>query len=85
MNTDSTIPGVRLDQWLWAARFFRTRGLARQAVETGKVDVGQQRAKPARAVRAGDVLRIHRGEDVFEIVVIAVSERRGPASVAQAQ
>jgi ribosome-associated heat shock protein Hsp15 len=84
MNSDASTVVVRLDQWLWAARFFKTRSLARQAVDTGKVDVGQQRAKPARAVRVGDALRIQRGEEAFEVVVMAVSERRGPASVAQA-
>jgi ribosome-associated heat shock protein Hsp15 len=84
MNTDPTIPVVRLDQWLWAARFFKTRSLARQAVETGKVDVGQQRAKPARAVRIGDALRIVRGDEVFEVVVLDVRDRRGPAAVARA-
>ncbi|HST44236.1 MAG TPA: RNA-binding S4 domain-containing protein [Luteimonas sp.] len=75
---------VRLDLWLWAARFFRTRSLARQAVDHGKVDVGGQRAKPARALRAGDTLRVARGEEVFDIEVLAVSDSRGPAPVAQA-
>ena len=76
-------PSVRLDQWLWAARFFRTRALARQAVETGKVDAAGQRAKPARPVRAGDTLRITRGEETFEVLVKEVSAVRGPATVAQ--
>jgi ribosome-associated heat shock protein Hsp15 len=76
-------PSVRLDQWLWAARFFRTRALARQAVETGKVDAAGQRAKPARPVRVGDSLRITRGEDTFEVSVNALSAVRGPAVVAQ--
>lgn len=75
--------GVRLDLWLWAARFFRTRSLAKQAVETGKVDVGGQRAKPARVVRVGDAMRIARGEEVFEITVAALSDDRGPAPVAR--
>jgi len=85
MNETSSGPtlSVRLDQWLWAARFFRTRALARQAVETGKVDVAGQRAKPARPVRVGDTLRIMRGEELFEILVREVSAARGPASVAQ--
>jgi ribosome-associated heat shock protein Hsp15 len=84
MNSDAPTAVVRLDQWLWAARFFKTRSLARQAVETGKVDIGQQRAKPARPVRIGDALRIVRGDEVFEVVVLGVSDRRGPASVARA-
>lgn len=75
---------VRLDLWLWAARFFRTRSLAKQAVETGKVDAAGQRAKSSRAVRVGDVLVITRGEEVFEIEVLALSDRRSSAAVAQA-
>jgi ribosome-associated heat shock protein Hsp15 len=80
----ATSPAARLDIWLWAARFFRTRSLAKQAVETGKVDVGGQRAKPSRSVRAGDALRVTRGDEVFEIEVRGVSENRSAASVAQA-
>ena len=75
---------IRLDIWLWAARFFRTRSLAKHAVETGKVDAAGQRAKSSRAVRVGDVLVITRGEEVFEIEVLALSDRRGSAAVAQA-
>ena len=75
---------VRLDQWLWAARFFKTRSLARQAVDNGKVEIGGQRAKPARSVRIGDGMRVVRGEETFEIEVRALSDRRGPASAAQA-
>jgi len=82
--TDAAInPGVRLDVWLWAARFFRTRSLARQALDNGKVDVDGQRAKPARLVRVGDQLKIVRGEESFEIEVQALADTRGPASVAQ--
>ena len=75
---------VRLDIWLWAARFFRTRSLARQAVETGKVEAAGQHAKPARAVRVGEVLRIVRGDEIFEVQVHGLSQVRGPAPVAQA-
>ncbi|HSR65617.1 MAG TPA: RNA-binding S4 domain-containing protein [Xanthomonadaceae bacterium] len=75
---------VRLDVWLWAARFFKTRSLARQAVETGKVEVGGQRAKVARAVRVGDAMRVVRGEETFEIEVRGLSDVRGPAPAAQA-
>lgn len=74
---------VRLDLWLWAARFFKTRALARQAVETGKVEVGGQRAKASRAVRLGDALKVARGEEHFEIAVTGLSDTRGPASLAQ--
>ncbi len=74
---------VRLDVWLWAARFFRTRALARQAVESGRVEVAGVRCKPARAVRVGDGLTIRRGEEVFVIEVMALSDVRGPTAVAQ--
>ncbi len=76
------LAAVRLDIWLWAARFFKTRSLAKQAVENGKVDVGGQRAKPSRTVRVGDALNIARGEERFEVEVLALSEQRGPAGVA---
>lgn len=83
MNEIPTVDSVRLDLWLWAARFYRTRSLAKQAVETGKVDVGGQRAKASRAVRVGDALRVVRGEETFEVEVRGLSDTRGPASVAQ--
>ncbi len=73
--------GVRLDQWLWAARFFKTRALAKQGVETGKVEADGQRAKPARPVVIGDALVIERGGERFEIAVQALASVRGaPAS-----
>jgi ribosome-associated heat shock protein Hsp15 len=75
---------ARLDQWLWAARFFKTRSLAKQAIETGRVEISGQRAKPARAVRVGDRLDIVRGDVAFEVDVLALSDVRGPAPVAQA-
>jgi ribosome-associated heat shock protein Hsp15 len=78
-----TAASVRLDQWLWAARFFKTRSLAKQAIETGRVDIDGQRAKPSRAVRAGDRLGITRGDEVFEVDVLALSTTRGSAPVAQ--
>jgi len=82
--TDATpVAAVRLDVWLWAARFFRTRSLAKQAVETGKVDVSGQRPKSSRAVRVGEALQISRGDEVFDIQVLGLSEMRGPAPVAQ--
>jgi ribosome-associated heat shock protein Hsp15 len=81
---DPTAEATRLDVWLWAARFFKTRSVAKHAVETGKVDVGGQRAKSSRAVRVGDVLVITRGEETYEVEVRGVSDQRGPAPVAQA-
>ena len=81
--TDSA-PGVRLDQWLWAARFYKTRSLAKQAIETGKVEANGQRAKPARLVHVGDAMRIVRSGEAFEVEVRGLSDTRGPASAAQA-
>ena len=64
---------VRLDRWLWAARFYKTRALARQAIETGKVEVGGQRAKPSRSVRIGDALVVVRGDERFEVEALGLS------------
>jgi ribosome-associated heat shock protein Hsp15 len=75
--------GVRLDKWLWAARFFKTRALASAAVSGGKVHLQGQRVKPARGVNLGDCYEIRRGYELFEIVVTAIAARRGPASAAQ--
>jgi len=83
MQTEISVTSVRLDLWLWAARFFRTRSLAKQAIETGKVDVGGQRAKPSRSVRIGDALVVTRGDQRFEVAVAALADVRGPASVAE--
>ncbi len=85
MNSEVlSIPSIRLDVWLWAARFFKTRSLAKQAVDTGKVDVAGQRPKSSRAVRIGDALRVQRGDEVFELLVRGLSDTRGAAPVAQA-
>lgn len=76
--------GIRLDVWLWAARFFKTRSLAKQAIETGKVEVAGQRAKASRSVRVGDALQVSHGEETFQLQVLGLSDSRGPAPVAQA-
>jgi ribosome-associated heat shock protein Hsp15 len=75
---------VRVDIWLWAARFFKTRSLAKQAIEGGKIDVNDLGCKPAKALRVGDRLKVVRGEERMEIDVLALSDKRGAASVAQA-
>lgn len=75
---------VRVDRWLWAARFFKTRSLAKQAVEGGKVHLDGQRIKPAKTVQVGQTLKIRRGTVEQVIVIRALSEQRGPAPVAQA-
>jgi ribosome-associated heat shock protein Hsp15 len=74
---------VRIDKWLWAARFFKTRSLAAQAVSGGKVHVNGARIKPARMVQAGDELRIRRGEVEFTVAVQGVADKRRPAKEAQ--
>ena len=74
---------VRLDKWLWAARFYKTRSLATAAVTAGEVRVARERVKPARVVKPGDELQIRRGDDVMDVVVQALSDVRGPAPVAQ--
>jgi ribosome-associated heat shock protein Hsp15 len=73
---------VRIDRWLWAARFFKTRGAATEAVVGGHVHVNGERVKPARDVKVGDRLEIRRGQQRFTIVVTGLAERRGPASAA---
>ena len=75
--------GVRMDKWLWAARFFKTRALSARACELGRVESNGQPAKPAREVKVGDTLRVKNDSGDFEIEVLAVSEMRGPAAVAQ--
>ena len=73
---------VRLDKWLWAARFYKTRGLASEAIAGGKVQVNGDRAKRARPVQPGDEIRIRQGPYEHHVVVRALSGRRGPASAA---
>jgi ribosome-associated heat shock protein Hsp15 len=75
--------GVRLDVWLWAARFFKTRALAKQAVDGGKVHVAGVAGKPSKLVHVGERVQITRGEDRYEIDVIALRAQRGSAAVAQ--
>jgi ribosome-associated heat shock protein Hsp15 len=75
--------GVRMDKWLWAARFFKTRTLARRACDIGRIECNGQRAKAAREVRAGDLLQVKNEGGDFQVKVLALSEMRGPAAVAQ--
>jgi ribosome-associated heat shock protein Hsp15 len=74
---------VRIDKWLWAARFFKTRALATAAVNGGKVHSEGQRVRPSRAVKINDIYDIQRGFERYQVVVQELSERRGPAKVAQ--
>lgn len=74
---------VRVDKWLWAARFFKTRSAAQQAVEGGKIRLNGERVKPAKELRAGDELQIHIGNAEWTIRVQQMSDKRGPATVAR--
>ena len=74
---------VRMDKWLWAARFFKTRAMAARACELGRIQSNGQPAKPSREVRIGNMLRVTNDGGDFEIEVLPLSEVRGPASVAQ--
>lgn len=75
--------GVRMDKWLWAARFFKTRSLAARACELGRIESNGQGAKAAREVRVGDRLRVKNDGGDYQVEVLAVSEMRGPAAVAR--
>ena len=75
---------VRIDKWLWAARFFKTRGLAVDAIEGGKVDINGAKAKPSKVVRPGDQVRVRIGPFEHVVTVRALAARRGPASEAAA-
>jgi ribosome-associated heat shock protein Hsp15 len=74
---------VRIDKWLWAARFFKTRALASRACDLGRIQWNGQASKPARDIRLGDTLRVKNDSGEFTIEVLALSEMRGPAAVAQ--
>ena len=80
---DREAQNVRVDKWLWAARFFKTRALAIQGVESGKVLLNGERVKPAKNVNVGDTLTIRRGPYISTVIVKALSLRRGPAVEAQ--
>ncbi len=75
---------VRIDSWLWAARFFKTRTLAKTAIEGGKVHVDGSKAKPSRTIQPGQTITITKGTEHFEVEVLGLSNKRGPAPAAQA-
>lgn len=83
MTSDSPRQSVRIDKWLWAARFFKTRALAAKACDLGRIRSNEIEAKPARDVRIGDMLRFRNEGGEFHIEVLGVSDIRGPAAVAQ--
>lgn len=84
MSSGQAASGIRVDSWLWAARFFKTRSLARQAIEHGHVEVNDATCKPSRPMRTGDRLRVRRGEESFEVEVLGLGGKRGSVAAAQA-
>ena len=74
---------VRIDKWLWAARFFKTRSMAADAVDRGRVRIGGEPVKPARAVKVNDKIMVDNGSDRWEVVVLALSDVRGSATIAR--
>ena len=80
--TDSPSGRVRIDKWLWAARFFKTRSLAAEAIAAGKVEVNDERVKPAKLIQLGDSVSVRLGPYLHLVIVRGLSERRGPATVA---
>jgi ribosome-associated heat shock protein Hsp15 len=74
---------VRVDKWLWAARFFKTRQLAVEAIERGRVLIGEAALKPSKELRGGELLSVRIGDLIWEVEVLAVADKRGPASVAR--
>ena len=83
MASANVKPSVRIDKWLWAARFFKTRSLASRACELGRIQFNDQPAKASRDVRIGDMLRVTNEGGEFQVEVLLLSEVRGPAAVAQ--
>ena len=82
-DSEQSSSKIRIDKWLWAARFFRTRSLAKTAIEGGKVQLAGQKVKVSREVAPGDILRVRQGWDEREVKVIATSEQRHAAPIAQ--
>ncbi len=83
LSKGSGLAKVRLDRWLWAARFFKTRPLAKQAIEGGKVQLNGQRGKAGRMLACGEELSIRRGFEIYTVIVCGLAEKRGPAKIAQ--
>jgi len=80
---ENALQSMRLDKWLWAARFFKTRGLAQEAIEAGRVLVDEERVKVARALRPGEHVTVRIGDQAQQVQVVSLSEQRGPATVAR--
>ncbi len=82
-QNEASIVRVRIDKWLWAARFFKTRALGSKACELGRIEVNGQPIKPSRELRIGDLLRVKNDGGEFQVEVVLLSEIRGPSAVAQ--
>ena len=82
-DSEEKLGKLRIDKWLWAARFFKTRSLAKAAIEGGKVQVNGQRVKVSKEISPGDSLSIRQGWDEKDVEVLELSDRRGPAAIAQ--
>lgn len=83
MSDDSSKSRVRIDRWLWAARFFKTRSQSATAIDGGKVDINGARVKRSKMLEVGDTVHVRKGPYEFELQVLALSEKRGPATAAQ--
>ncbi|MBE2893615.1 ribosome-associated heat shock protein Hsp15 [Spirabiliibacterium falconis] len=83
MHTTDQTPSIRLDKWLWAARFYKTRSLAREMIDGGKVHYNGQRSKPSKTVEIGATLKLRQGNDEKEVIVLALSDKRGNSQTAQ--
>jgi ribosome-associated heat shock protein Hsp15 len=83
VTTKESPESVRLDKWLWAARFFKTRTLSQDNIDLGRIRMNGQKLKPSKEIRAGDELEILRGQDRFVVIVRALAEKRGSAAQAQ--
>jgi len=83
-KSSDNMTSVRIDKWLWAARFYKTRSIAKQAIDGGKVHVNGQRVKPSKEIELGQTVVLRQGWDEKQVVVKALSDKRGPAPVAQA-
>lgn len=81
-NISNEIKGLRIDKWLWVARFFKTRGLASEAIKGGKIDINGSHAKPSKIIEIDNLLKIRKGAFIYEITVRALSRHRGPATEA---
>ncbi len=84
MKTSDNATSIRIDKWLWCARFYKTRAIAVQAIEKGHVQLKQLAAKASKEIKAGDMLTLQRGQDKRTVLVLGIASHRGPAPIAQA-